>query len=261
FRRSTRNSRIERLWVEVGSQFSRRWRAFFTRLERCHGLDVDKEEHIWLLQNLFLDAINEDCRDFRREWNLHPIAGPETGNRSPQDMRLVGQAMLGVYHDDCHGVHPDTINQYYGAHGKEIARRYNQTGAGHPDDEAEDDVHDGLAAQIEEDQQQHVRHDGVEVPENGNPFQSDNDEARFFSVLTRVVEEDITPEGYGLLPEERQEEDGSTVEILRLGRRGGKQIHISLAHPIWHQRAKLWCQALSVLTLFEADGHFTNADE
>jgi hypothetical protein len=26
---STFNTRIERLWVEVGSQFARRWRAFF----------------------------------------------------------------------------------------------------------------------------------------------------------------------------------------------------------------------------------------
>ncbi|KAK7000661.1 hypothetical protein R3P38DRAFT_3616554 [Favolaschia claudopus] len=31
---STRNTRIERLWVEVGSQFARRWRGFFLRLER-----------------------------------------------------------------------------------------------------------------------------------------------------------------------------------------------------------------------------------
>ncbi|KAG1748420.1 uncharacterized protein EDB91DRAFT_1047986 [Suillus paluster] len=81
---STRNSRIERLWVEVGTQFVRCWRAFFSRLERLHGLDIEKTGHLWLLQGLFLDAINDDCKSFREEWNLHPIAGPSTNNKSPQ---------------------------------------------------------------------------------------------------------------------------------------------------------------------------------
>ncbi|KAG1886265.1 hypothetical protein F4604DRAFT_1572607, partial [Suillus subluteus] len=78
------NSRIEHLWVEVGTQFVRRWRAFFSRLERLHRLDIEKTGHLWLLQNLFLDAINDDCKTFREEWNLHPIAGPSTNNKSPQ---------------------------------------------------------------------------------------------------------------------------------------------------------------------------------
>jgi hypothetical protein len=62
----------------------RHWRAFFNRLERLHGLDIEKTSHLWLLQNLFLDAINDDCKDFCEEWNLHPIAGPSTNNKSPQ---------------------------------------------------------------------------------------------------------------------------------------------------------------------------------
>lgn len=127
--RSTRNSRIERLWVEVGTQFVRHWRAFFSRLERLHGLNIEKTGHLWLLQGLFLDAINDDCKTFREEWNLHPIAGPSTNNKSPQvssnirylghvrtriydlsqDLRLISQVTLGIYRDDCEGVHPDTI--------------------------------------------------------------------------------------------------------------------------------------------------------
>jgi hypothetical protein len=30
---STHNTRIERLWVEVGTQFAQRWRGFFSQLE------------------------------------------------------------------------------------------------------------------------------------------------------------------------------------------------------------------------------------
>lgn len=84
YSRSTRNTRIERLWVEVGTQFARRWRAFFTRLERLHMLDTQKSFHTWLLHILFLDDINQDCADFQEEWNCHPISGAGTNNKSPK---------------------------------------------------------------------------------------------------------------------------------------------------------------------------------
>lgn len=80
--RSTHNTRIERLWVEVGSQFARRWRAFFYRLEALHGLDRQNPHHLWLLHLLFLDLINADCADFWDEWNCHPISG-EGHDQSP----------------------------------------------------------------------------------------------------------------------------------------------------------------------------------
>jgi len=81
--RSTRNTRIEHLWVEVGTQFARQWRTFFTRLERMHGLEHSKSEHLWLLHNLFLDEINSDCKEFQLNWNHHPISGSKGKNRSP----------------------------------------------------------------------------------------------------------------------------------------------------------------------------------
>lgn len=80
---STSNTRIERLWVEVGTQFARRWRAFFFRLERLHHLDRKNPHHLWLIHMLFLDEINEDCDDFQAEWNTHPISGLGHG-QSPQ---------------------------------------------------------------------------------------------------------------------------------------------------------------------------------
>lgn len=72
------------MWVEVGTQFARRWRAFFSRLERLHGLNIDKAGHLWLLHSLFLDAIKSDCQEFQAEWNAHPIGGPYTNDKSPQ---------------------------------------------------------------------------------------------------------------------------------------------------------------------------------
>ena len=84
FPSSTHNTRIERLWVEVGRNFCRNWRAFFGRLEDEFGLDHSNPGHIWLLQTLFLDAINTDCDLFVQEWNAHPISGRDTKDMSPQ---------------------------------------------------------------------------------------------------------------------------------------------------------------------------------
>ena len=80
--RSTKNVRIERLWVEVGTQVARRWKAFFTQLESRHGLDESSPEHRWVLQKLFLESINDEIEAFQEEWNSHPISG-RPGNRTP----------------------------------------------------------------------------------------------------------------------------------------------------------------------------------
>ena len=69
------NTRIEHLWVEVGCQFMRAWRAFFQQLEHLHLLDRSNKHHHWLLHLLFLDAISSNCRKFQSEWNSHPISG------------------------------------------------------------------------------------------------------------------------------------------------------------------------------------------
>ncbi|KAJ7798317.1 hypothetical protein B0H14DRAFT_2618014 [Mycena olivaceomarginata] len=44
---SSTHTPYPRLWVEVGSQFARRWRAFFYRLEALHGLDHTNPHHLW----------------------------------------------------------------------------------------------------------------------------------------------------------------------------------------------------------------------
>src|SRR6267154_1080662 len=49
-------------------------------------------------------------------------------------MRLMGQLAHGLYTDDCEGVHPDIIRQYYGTTGQPIHRAPHQTDAGHASD-------------------------------------------------------------------------------------------------------------------------------
>ncbi|KAH9886213.1 hypothetical protein C8Q73DRAFT_748968 [Cubamyces lactineus] len=136
---STRNTRIERMWVEVGTQFAMRWRAFFTRLERCHRLDPSAPGHLWLLHVLFLREINDDCQSFQRDWNHHPLSG-SGHNKSPLDMRFLAHLERGVVADDLNDVHPDLISRYYGVEGPERQHRLGQTGAGHYSDPEDDDV-------------------------------------------------------------------------------------------------------------------------
>jgi hypothetical protein len=87
--RSTHNQRIERLWVEVGSQFARRWRAFFARLEQDHLLDAHNPQHLWLLHHLFLHELDHDSKAFQGDWNHHGISGSETQSKSPH-VRIIG---------------------------------------------------------------------------------------------------------------------------------------------------------------------------
>ena len=79
---STHNSCIERMWVEIGTQFACQWRAFFCRLKAYHHLDQSNSHHLWLLHTLLLEQINQDCDQFRQNWNSHPISG-KGKNQSP----------------------------------------------------------------------------------------------------------------------------------------------------------------------------------
>ncbi|KAG2108333.1 hypothetical protein BD769DRAFT_1294457, partial [Suillus cothurnatus] len=173
-------------------------RGFFMRLERLHKLDVNKPGHLWLLGVLFLDALNDDCRQFQQEWNLHPIGGSDTRDQSPQDMRLLGQASLGIYEDEFQGICPAALQRYYGIYGREVVCHHNQTGAGHPSDEVDESDEDSVIDHIEQDQANDVQHDAVEVPDADTPFQNKEDENMFFETLEEVVIEGIVSEGYNL---------------------------------------------------------------
>jgi len=157
------------------------------------------------------------------------------------------------------------MERYYGVHGREQIHLNGQTGAGHPldedpeegDEEIIADGHSGILERLEADIRVQVRHEAVEVPGKGSPFMSVEDETEFWSVLDHVMLENIVPTWYGLLSEGDEIEGGeSTLEHIPIGRCGTKYVTVSLAEPVWAKWAKTWCQALTVLTLFDASGYF-----
>ncbi|KAJ7158390.1 hypothetical protein C8R43DRAFT_882563, partial [Mycena crocata] len=265
FRSSTHNTRIERLWVEVGSQFARRWRAFFYRLEALHGLERSNPHHLWLLHLLFLDLINDDCDDFRADWNCHPISG-EGHSQSPNDMCFIGQVQNGVYVDDYADVHPNVLERYYGVHGHPARREPGETGAGQLDDEdvpmpainnednnseseseSESEIDDDLRQQIEEAHTKNFHHEPVPVPKHANPFSDEATMRLFHAKLSAAQEAGIIFPGYGLLPDEWENGVYPSYEILKSGRKGGKRLRVALPDSIWRPRAKMWGQGLAIL--------------
>lgn len=164
-------------------------------------------------------------------------------------MRFMGMTEHGVYTDDCEGVHPDVINQYYGVHGRETRRAPGQTGAGHLADEEDNEEENwtDLGERIAEDQSANLHHEPVKVPEQTDPFSSDLHRQAFLASLTAVREQGILPAGYRLHDEELDTGTYPAYEIIKSGRRGTKQLRIALPLFQWRPRAELWGQALDIL--------------
>lgn len=90
------NTRIERLWVDVKVQVSGRWYDTFGHLEDCHGLDIDNQNHVWLLQTLFLPRLNCDLMRFKDGWNNHQLRRSGHEHRTPAEMFVMGMYERGV---------------------------------------------------------------------------------------------------------------------------------------------------------------------
>jgi hypothetical protein len=166
------------------------------------------------------------------------------------------------------GVHPDTINRYYGVDGAERVRLNGETGAGHIADEhsesdpldssSEDSEEDNesddnadsewteLQHQIARDQAHNICHKPVKVARHRSPFTTTAAETEFQNVLRLVVESDAVPAGFGVHPDEW--EDGySEHEIIKTGLRG-KTLEVTLPEAVWLPRAILWAQALDLMS-------------
>ncbi|KAG1731007.1 hypothetical protein EDB19DRAFT_2010067, partial [Suillus lakei] len=235
---STHNTRIERLWVEVGRQFARRWKGFFIRLERLHGLNRKNPHHLWLLHSLFLDLINVDCSAFIDEWNHHPISGVSTKNQSPADLRFLSEIENGVYLDDpLEDIHPDLLARYHGTGGPSLSSE---------DQDDADEMHD-LRDMIVADLEENLNGEPVPVPKHANPFPSFEAETIFHQALTEIREADIMPDSPYFPASQWNLSTYDTHEDITVGFRKMRSLVVHLPPEIWMPRALLWSQALSVL--------------
>lgn len=83
------NTRIERLWRDVMTDYIRPYKQFLESLEQ-RGLEPDNNIHRYLIQYLVLPRINESLAGFVEYWNLHPITTEKNQNKNklppPEDI-------------------------------------------------------------------------------------------------------------------------------------------------------------------------------
>ena len=75
--RSVHNQRIERLWVDFGSQVIHYFRDVFHHLESCCNLDPLIELHLFALYFIFLPRINPMLAEFATAWTTTRCAQVE----------------------------------------------------------------------------------------------------------------------------------------------------------------------------------------
>ena len=166
-------------------------------------------------------------------------------------MRLLGQLEQGVYVDDLEDVPLEDLEAYYGVHGVPRRRRQGISGAGHASDEDSSDDEPDIP-QTDRDVSTNVL-EGPNVPESHNPFPDPYSEGLFFEALRRVLLDEAIPAGYNIHPNEWEPEGYPTIEVIRSGRRGRREITVGLADEIWRPRAIRWVQAVNLLTrIFDA---------
>ena len=214
----------------------RLWRGLFTRLERIHKLNQKDPEHIWILQFLFMGEIQQDCDEFVKDWNSHPLSG-RGKNRSPlvrfrfyiylfsvltgsKDIRMLERLEHGVYKGDSEEINPSTLAQYCaGANGDGRS------------------ITDMIAAG----QESQVRHPPVEAARSKSPFQSTLELEAFQQALQQATSKGLRPAYLGLdLPY-------GPSETFFTGR-SRKGITVPLPYDVWYPRILLWCRALDLVT-------------
>lgn len=149
-------------------------------------------------------------------------------------MRLLGQLEHGVYVDnDLEDVPPEELAEHYGV----------------DDQLSDEDSIDGDDSEpnnaVPEDADNQTE---VQVPDSRNPFTVGDSENIFREALRLVREQGIIPAGYNILPQEWEDGIYPTIEVIRAGRRGRRDITVGLDDEIWRPRAILWVQAVEVLT-------------
>lgn len=152
--------------------------------------------------------------------------------------------------EDQEDVNPEVLQHYYGTTADRPARRSHQTGAGHdPEEEPDSDQSDiddildtelnqttdhvDLADRIAQDQAHHIRHDAVETPDVNPPFEASEIQQLLLHLLDEARDSNQLPTHYSIHPEEWEDGRYPSYEVIRTGRKGKKQLRISLPDEIW----------------------------
>jgi len=163
-----------------------------------------------------------------------------------QDLRFLRQTQLGIYdEDDCEGIHPDAIQEYYGTTREHVHRQIGQTGAGHPREESDVDYTEtDLVDKVVQDQDSDIRHDSIPTADHEAPPMSPTHLTLFSNSLATLQnndQDDLLRSVAGLAFV------WDPVEVMKVGHRRQKELVISLEDAAWEKRTLLWLAALRIL--------------
>ena len=163
-----------------------------------------------------------------------------------QDLRFLRQTQLGIYsEDDCEGVHPDTIQEYYGTTQDCAEHQIGQTGAGHPPEELDDNcIEIGLINDVVQGQDSNIRHDSIPTANHEAPPMSPESLALFLDCLATLWDHD---QGDLLHLAASRPIMWDLMEVMRVGCLRQKELVISLVDAAWERRALLWLAATRIL--------------
>ncbi|KAK7471321.1 hypothetical protein VKT23_002730 [Stygiomarasmius scandens] len=183
-------------------------------------------------------------------------------------MRFLGQLEHGIYDDEFIDVDPEILEQYFGADKSDSDSDNSDNSDSSEDMESlqdnEEEMQDlsdnsssqsmssdkddtewsALEDQVAEDIESQFYHAPVAIPKHSEPFSTTQHRQNFQKVFENIVDDDFLPAGFGILEDEWENEEYPSSEILKSGRRGGKEIHIPLPVEEWLPLARLWVQAL-----------------
>lgn len=142
--------------------------------------------------------------------------------------------------EDQPGIHPNVLNEYYGADQPDWATLMAFTDASNPQEEIE------VNARIAEDQANDIRHPGANVPPESSPFTTVQ-ESIFFDALNETVRLNIMPNGYGVAQQEWPRGEYPTWESVCV-RSSWKTINVELPFDICWPQAVKWVQGLDCMT-------------
>ncbi|KAJ7062379.1 hypothetical protein C8F01DRAFT_1057336 [Mycena amicta] len=177
-------------------------------------------------------------------------------------MLLLGLVENGIYHDDFENEHPAVLEQFYGADGPDLPDNGQLS-----DDEYTDEVVEGaedsdesefefaeddedtnnIANTIEEAYGQNFHPEPVSVPKHECPFDGDDEFQLFVDTLEQATSMNLVPQGYGMLPDEWDDDEYPSYGIIKSGRRGAKRMRVSLPDHVWRPRVEMWTRALDIL--------------
>ena len=132
------------------------------------------------------------------------------------------------------------IQQYYGTTKTQVYRHMDQTGAGHPPEEYENDLVDDVV----ESQDPNIRHDAIPTADHEAPLTAPELLAAFSEAIATLRNDEhegilCSIVGHAIV--------WDPVEVVKVGHRRQKELVISLSDAAWERRALLWAVALRLL--------------